>query len=86
MNTKDIVNFRRQRDLGEILSDTFRFIRLEFGSFMGAILKIAGPYLLILLAATGAYLYYFGEMMSLQGMIENQRHLRRRNSSSFLES
>ncbi|PQJ15470.1 hypothetical protein [Aureicoccus marinus] len=71
MNTKNFVNFRRQRDLGEVLSDTFRFIRLEFRSFMGAILKISGPYLLILLAATGAYLYYFGEMMSFQGLMDN---------------
>ncbi len=49
------VNFKKQRELGSILTDTFKFVRLEGKSLLGLILKIAGPALLIVLLA---YIYY----------------------------
>ena len=53
------------------MSDTFVFIRLEFKSFLGTILKITGPYLLVLLASFGAYTYYFGELMQFENLASN---------------
>ena len=49
------VNFKKQRELGGILTDTFKFVRLEGKSLLGMILKFAGPALLIVLLA---YIYY----------------------------
>ena len=49
------VKFKKQRELGSILTDTFKFVRLEGKSLLGLILKIAGPALLIVLLA---YIYY----------------------------
>ncbi len=49
------VNFKKQRELGSILTDTFKFVRLEGKTLLGLILKIAGPALLIVLLA---YIYY----------------------------
>lgn len=72
MNTKKFVEFRKKRDLGDILSDTFVFIRLEFKSFLGTILKITGPYLLVLLASLGAYTYYFGELLQFDSLVSNE--------------
>ncbi|RFN58030.1 hypothetical protein [Marixanthomonas ophiurae] len=51
----DYVNFKKQRELGSILTDTFKFVRLEGKTLMGLLLKIAGPALLIVLLA---YIYY----------------------------
>ena len=72
MNQKKFIEFRKKRDLGDILSDTFVFIRLEFRSFLGTILKITGPYLLVLLASLGAYTYYFGELFQFENMVGNE--------------
>lgn len=49
------VNFKQQRELGSILTDTFKFVRLEGKSLLGIVLKIAGPALLIVLLS---YIYY----------------------------
>ncbi|HBY68159.1 MAG TPA: hypothetical protein DEG69_10610, partial [Flavobacteriaceae bacterium] len=49
------VNFKKQRELGSILTDTFKFVRLEGKTLLGLILKIAGPALLIVLLD---YIYY----------------------------
>ncbi len=49
------VNFKKQRELGSILTDTFKFVRLEGKTLLSLILKIAGPALLIVLLA---YIYY----------------------------
>ena len=52
---KNIINFKKQRELGDILTDTFAFIRNEWKTLFGMIFKIAGPALVIVLIA---YIYY----------------------------
>ena len=52
---KKIINFKKQRELGDILTDTFAFIRSEWKPLFGMIFKIAGPALIIVLIA---YIYY----------------------------
>lgn len=55
----DYIEFKKQRELGEILSDTLAFLRSQFKSFFGAYFKIVGPYLVVMLIASGFYLYSF---------------------------
>ena len=50
---KEYIVFKRQRELGEILSDTFKFIRLEYKPLFSALVKNAGIPFLVLLAAAG---------------------------------
>lgn len=57
---KQFIEFKRQRELGEIISDTFAFIRVEFKPLINAILKIAGPYLVLFLIALSIYTYMAG--------------------------
>ena len=52
---KEYIVFKRQRELGEILSDTFKFIRLEYKPLFSALIKNAGIPFLVLLAAAGFY-------------------------------
>lgn len=60
MKQKKIIQFRKQRDFGDIISDTFAFVRYEFKPFFGTVLKIAGPYVFLFLASFAGYTYYFG--------------------------
>lgn len=66
---KELIQFKKQRDLGEILGDTFKFIRLNWKLLFGLILKITGPALLVLL---GTYILYarslFGTMDFVDGL------------------
>lgn len=65
---QDIIQFKKQRDLGTILGDTFKFIRLQWKPLFGLIFRIAGPALILLVVA---YVFYmqtvFGSFNSLAG-------------------
>lgn len=65
------IEFKKQRELGEILSDTFGFIRSQFKPFFGTILKIVGPYLLVMLISLGFYYYFIGDMFSFSVQSSN---------------
>ncbi|MDT0540861.1 MULTISPECIES: hypothetical protein [Croceitalea] len=65
MQTVNYIEFKKQRELGEILSDTFAFIRSEFKPFFGTLLKIVGPYILIMLISSGFYIYTVGDIMNI---------------------
>lgn len=49
------LNLQKQRELGDIISDTFKFIRQNFKPLGKFIFKITGPVFLILLLAIGFY-------------------------------
>lgn len=61
MQTKPITQFKKSREIGEILSDTFSFVRNNFKSLFKAIWQICGPYFILLLAVTGYYVYEAGD-------------------------
>ncbi len=61
-----IFQFRKQRDLGAVLSDVFTFIRGNWKSLFGLILKITGIPLLILLAT---YIYYMSSVATNMGIM-----------------
>lgn len=58
---KPYIEFKKQRDLGEILSDTFAFIRNEFKPFFSTFLRIVGPFLAVMLVCYGFYMYKVGD-------------------------
>ena len=55
MKKENYIEFRRTRSLGDIISDTLGFIRSEFNSFFGTIIKAA---IFPITIAIGATLYY----------------------------
>jgi len=55
MEIVNYVEFKKERDLGAIITDTFKFIRLEWKPFFTTILKVS---LLPILLAIAALLYY----------------------------
>ena len=62
------IEFKKRRELGDILTDTFAFLRQNFKSLFSVVFKIAGiPFLLLILSS--AYYSYasFGMMDPLSG-------------------
>lgn len=57
MQTKNFIQFKKQRELGDILTVTFKFIRENYRPLLKLMSSIVGPYFLILLAAISYYTY-----------------------------
>ncbi|WP_324721153.1 hypothetical protein [Salinimicrobium sp. HB62] len=51
------IEFRKQRELGDIITDTFKFLRQNFKPLFKDIFKITGPVFVILIFAIGYYSY-----------------------------
>lgn len=65
MNSAEYIEFKKQRELGDIVSDTFAFMRTQFKPFFGAFFKIVGPFLAVMVIALALYLYYVGDQFNL---------------------
>lgn len=57
---KAYIEFKKKRELGDILSDTFAFLRNEFKPFFNTFFKIVGPYLLVMVICLSLYMYFAG--------------------------
>jgi hypothetical protein len=55
--TENYIQFKKQRELGDIITDTFSFIRANYKLLFKLIFKIAGPAFLVLLLALTYYSY-----------------------------
>lgn len=62
---KQFIQFKKQRELGEMLSDVFTFLRHEFKPFFTLILQITLPYLIFFFVSFGFVLYTFGDITAL---------------------
>lgn len=51
------IEFKKQRELGDIITDTFKFLRQNFKPLFKAVFRITGPVFVILLFAIGYYSY-----------------------------
>lgn len=56
MDNLNFVNFKRKRDLGTILSDTIKFLSVEWKPFLFTVIKAA---LIPIILAIGAIIYFF---------------------------
>jgi hypothetical protein len=65
--TKPFIDFKKQRDFGLLLTDTFGFIRNEFKPFLKTILTISAPVLVLFLIAMAFYTYTAGDLLDLDG-------------------
>jgi hypothetical protein len=59
------IEFKKQRELGEILSDTFAFFRNEFKPFFTIFFKIVGPFLAAMVVSLVLYLYVAGDSLNI---------------------
>ncbi|MEH6408406.1 MAG: hypothetical protein V7767_14105 [Leeuwenhoekiella sp.] len=52
---KELIRFKKQREIGEIITDTFKFIRLEYKPLFKALIKNVALSFIFLLIAVGYY-------------------------------
>ena len=64
MENHSYIEFKKERDLGSILSDTFRFIRENWKAYFLTVLKISAPAMVVVLAALGFYFYSFSGLFT----------------------
>lgn len=67
MNQTDYIEFKKERTLGEIISDTFKFIRQRYKDYFVTVLKIAGPFLLLALVAVVLYFMTASDLFGQMG-------------------
>lgn len=58
------IQFQKQRELGDLITDTFKFIRENFKPLFKIIFKVTAPVFVILLLAIGYYSYLGMDLMS----------------------
>ncbi|MAP80858.1 MAG: hypothetical protein CL526_07190 [Aequorivita sp.] len=63
----EIIIFKKQREVGTILTDIFKFIRQNWKLLFELILKIAGPALLLVL---GGFIFYLQTFVGANGMVD----------------
>ena len=69
--TNNYINFKRQRELGEVISDTFKFLRENYMLLFKMIFKIAGPAFVVLVLAMGYYYYIGGSQPFVNNFDDN---------------
>src|SRR5699024_10236922 len=57
MQNNEIINFRKERELGDIITDSFKFIRQNYKILSKILLKIVGPVMLLFVLSYTAYNY-----------------------------
>ena len=69
MKNHSFIEFKKERDLGAIINDTFAFIRENWKSYFSAVIKIAGPFILVGSILMVVFLgYYMGAVGNIAGM------------------
>lgn len=54
---KQYIQFKKQRELGDVITDTFSFLRQEYKPLLQMIIKLVGPAFILLALAIGYYSY-----------------------------
>lgn len=55
--SRDHIQFKQQREMGEIISISFKFLRENYKAYFRLLIKVAGPAFLLLIAALSYYSY-----------------------------
>ena len=61
----DYIEFKKKRELSDILSDSFAFFKSQFKPLLTTFFKIIGPYLLVMLISLGLYIYALSSIFNL---------------------
>ena len=64
MEKNNVIEFKKERDLGAIITDTFQFIRENWKEYFLTVLKIVGPLLFIALAVLVFYMFAMSDMFN----------------------
>lgn len=71
METINFIEFKKERDLGGIITDTFKFIRENWKEYFLTVLKIVGPVLLLALAILVFYMFAMSDLFTGDNLSNN---------------
>ncbi len=64
METNEFIIFKKERDVGTMITDTFKFLRTQWKEYFLSVLKIVGPVLLITLIVLIGYFFAMSDIFS----------------------
>ena len=64
MEKNNVIAFKKERDLGAIITDTFKFIRENWKEYFLTVLKIVGPVLLVGLIVMVLFLFSMSDLFN----------------------
>ena len=64
MENNNVIAFKKERDLGAIITDTFKFIRENWKEYFLTVLKIVGPVLLVGLILMVLFLFSMSDLFT----------------------
>jgi hypothetical protein len=67
MESKNFIEFKKERDLGAIITDTFKFIRENWKPYFLTVVKIVGPVLVVALAVMVFYMFTMSDLFTSVG-------------------
>lgn len=70
MENNNVIAFKKERDLGAIITDTFKFIRENWKEYFLTVLKIVGPVLLVGLILMVLFLFSMSDLFTEIGAME----------------
>jgi hypothetical protein len=62
LENKPFITFKKERDLGAIITDVFKFIRYNWKEYFGTLIKIIGPVLILAIITIIGLLFSYGDM------------------------
>jgi len=68
MTNNAYIEFKKKRELGDILQDTFAFMRNEFKSFFNVFFKIVGPFLVVMMISLVLYMWFAADMLNTNNL------------------
>lgn len=71
MNTNEIIQFKKQRDVGEMISDTFKFLKEEGKPFFTTIIKISLVPIILAIASTFYFFLNMSDFFSVIFLLDN---------------
>lgn len=71
MDTTEFINFKKERDLGDMISDTYTFLKFEWKPFFTTILRIAFVPILLSIASSIYFLLTFSDFITGMSNLNN---------------
>lgn len=72
MENNNVIVFKKERDLGAIITDTFKFIRENWKEYFITVLKIVGPVLLVGLILMVLFLFSISDLLGGIDSVESK--------------
>lgn len=75
MTTKKLIEFKKEREIGEMLADSFTFLRRNLSGLWNAFVRNSLVWFIIFLVGSGFYMYNVGDLFENLAFIDNPENV-----------